>query len=78
MTGSNVVSLFDERWVEDVFIGGNLWVSISTKGRVRFVTGDGKPAILSLAQMAELGAVLTVAFNREEEDNVEVKRDPAG
>lgn len=77
MTGSNVVALFDERWVEDVFVGGNLWVSISTKGRVRFVTGDGKPAVLSMEQMMKLGEVITVAFtsDREEEDNVE--RDPA-
>jgi hypothetical protein len=59
---ANVVRLFDERWVEDVFHEGNLWVSVSTKGRVRFVTGDGRPAILTMEQMMRLGQVLSVAF----------------
>jgi hypothetical protein len=81
MAGSNVVGLFDERWVNDVFVGGNLWMSISSKGRVRFVTGDGKPAVLSLKQVLEMGKVLSVAFGAEENELEErlanVERDPA-
>ena len=63
----NVVNLFGERWVNDVFHEGNLWVSISTKGRVRFVTGDGNPAILSMEQMMKLGQVISVAFTADDE-----------
>jgi hypothetical protein len=78
---ANVVQLFDERWVQDVFIGGNLWVSISSKGRVRFVTGDGKPALLSMKQVLELAKTLSIAFGADEDEIEEklanVKRDPA-
>jgi len=81
MAENNVVGLFDERWVNDVFVGGNLWVSISSKGRIRFVTGDGKPALLSLKQVFELAKVMAVAFGAEENELEErlanVERDPA-
>lgn len=71
MAHGKVVDLFGERWVEDVFVGGNLWVSISTKGRVRFVTGDGLPAILTMQQMMELGEVLSLAFSSDDHDGKE-------
>ena len=73
----NVVGLFDERWVENVFAEsgdqGALRVDISTKGRVRFINANDEvvppqftAAILSLEQMARLGEILKVAFSKDD------------
>lgn len=70
----DVVSLHVERWINAVFEESGLRVDVSTKGRVRFVTGtDVYPqhactgATLDMEQMARLGEALSTAYKEDED-----------